>query len=505
MSLRFVSCSASKLLYLLIVLFFCTGCTSLSIKPSDRVTTADEGYQKCELFFTKLDQAIQQSGVADASAARIKHYPWLRVNRFFASYRDEDLNNNEFIAWIDRLQQLDEVARKIENKNLPPSIRKSLGFYSRAALDNKIEKCRTKMRNNLQDTESFRQAIKVPSEYQNWKRVVGIYPLTSIGVFIGTNKLKQEINTTFAENANKELFNRNVKVYSPSFKQHQLLTQEQRAEILKSSANNPLDIPEPNPEQIEKLFYTFAPVWAVESLSKDDLIGQPVWHNGKSAVTTKTAKVYRLISHTKFAEKTLLQLNYIIWFPARTRTGCFDILGGHLDGITWRVTLDPNGNPLLYDSMHNCGCYHNFYPSARLRQKPKQGYEEALFVPTPAPVLNTGERIVLKIANLTHYIEGMKVYKNKTIENATNTHYTFDDYVALQTIALPNGGGRSLFRPDGIVAGTERLERWILWPMGIPEPGAMRQWGHHATAFVGRRHFDDPDLIERYFETIDPG
>jgi len=31
-------------------------------------------------------------------------------------------------------------------------------------------------------------------------------------------------------------------------------------------------------------------------------------------------------------------------------------------------------------------------------------------------------------------------------------------------------------------------------------PGAMRQWGRHATAFVGRRHFDDADLIERRFQ-----
>jgi hypothetical protein len=35
--------------------------------------------------------------------------------------------------------------------------------------------------------------------------------------------------------------------------------------------------------------------------------------------------------------------------------------------------------------------------------------------------------------------------------------------------------------------------------MGIPNPGAMRQWGTHATAFVGRRHFDDPFLIDRAF------
>jgi hypothetical protein len=35
--------------------------------------------------------------------------------------------------------------------------------------------------------------------------------------------------------------------------------------------------------------------------------------------------------------------------------------------------------------------------------------------------------------------------------------------------------------------------------MGIASAGAMRQWGHHATAFVGRRHFDDADLLEKRF------
>lgn len=29
-----------------------------------------------------------------------------------------------------------------------------------------------------------------------------------------------------------------------------------------------------------------------------------------------------------------------------------------------------------------------------------------------------------------------------------------------------------------------------------------RQWGRHATAFVGRRHFDDPLLLDRYFEVV---
>ena len=73
----------------------------------------------------------------------------------------------------------------------------------------------------------------------------------------------------------------------------------------------------------------------------------------------------------------------------------------------------------------------------------------------------------------------------------------------LRSLALADDARRSLFGPDGIVAGTERGERWLFWPMGIAEPGAMRQWGRHATAFVGIRHFDDPNLIERYFDLLE--
>jgi hypothetical protein len=77
------------------------------------------------------------------------------------------------------------------------------------------------------------------------------------------------------------------------------------------------------------------------------------------------------------------------------------------------------------------------------------------------------------------------------------------DYVSL--LALPGADGHhSFFGNHGLVAGSERPERFILWPMGIRSPGAMRQWGRHAVAFVGRRHFDDPDLIPSLFERV-PG
>jgi hypothetical protein len=56
-----------------------------------------------------------------------------------------------------------------------------------------------------------------------------------------------------------------------------------------------------------------------------------------------------------------------------------------------------------------------------------------------------------------------------------------------------------MFSQSSIIPGSARSERFILWPTGVLSPGAMRQWGRHAVAFVGKRHFDDPFFMDRMF------
>jgi len=77
--------------------------------------------------------------------------------------------------------------------------------------------------------------------------------------------------------------------------------------------------------------------------------------------------------------------------------------------------------------------------------------------------------------------------------------YEIRPYAELRSMPRLDGGRAGVFGPDGLVPGTERAERFVFWPMGIASAGAMRQWGRHATAFVGRRHFDDADLFEKRF------
>lgn len=458
---------------------------------------------KCARFFDELDDAVYRATVGDAEAARIPGFPYLRVNRFLASGFVPDPRAGTFSAWVDRLQRLDRESRAKEIANLPGDARdeRDAPFGAGAALSNEIHRCGDLLRTDDLSEEVRRQRLadsaKVPDSYNVAKRVVGLYPLTSLFFLQGVRRLQADIARSYERPLEAIDVVGELIEFRPPAAGERLVTVDV-AELLQRSSRNPMGIPEPRGRDRERLFATFAPVWEVDVNGEYDLIGTPQWKNAAfPAVDVTRPAVFRRLSHTRYAGKTLLQLNYVVWFASRPRTGAFDLLGGRMDGLIWRVTLAPDGRPLIYDAVHNCGCYHIFFPTERVRPRAEvPGYEEPVLVAQTLPA-DTGP-LRLRIASGTHYIQ--RVY---AAENATNGQdYLWQDYQELRSLPLPQGGRRSLFRSDGIVPGTERAERWLFWPMGVAEPGAMRQWGTHAIAFVGRRHFDDPDLLERYFEPV---
>ena len=158
------------------------------------------------------------------------------------------------------------------------------------------------------------------------------------------------------------------------------------------------------------------------------------------------------------------------------------------------MTLAPDGAPLIYDSIHSCGCYHQFFPTVRALPLAQRGtLEEDAFVPQRLDRI--AARLAVRVAARTHFLQ--RAHAVDAVRTARDLVPESDD--ALRSLPLAEGGRRSAFRSDGMVAGSARAERFVFWPMGVRSPGAMRQWGRHATAFVGRRHFDDARLLERYF------
>lgn len=465
------------------------------------------GVARCVDQFAALDDAVGKAGVGDAEYARIKGFPYFRVDRFLASYDFGAFTPAARTAWVDRLVARDRDARAVENANLPQAVRSTLESRFGASLDQMVAECGDLLRRVDHVSPDAHKALppraRVGDHYSGLKRVAGFYPLTALAVNFGFDRWKKKNLAPFAAPPEALESAGELVHYGPG-RAKTLLPKDAQA-LIASSRSNPLAIPEPAGDAADALIAAFAPVWQIDTASNDDRIGAPHWRGGRPAVDTAKPVTFTRFSHARYGGAVLLQINYMIWFPARPKQGGFDMLGGRLDGLIWRVTIGPDGKPLIYDAVHNCGCYHLFFPTARLALKPgKDGglYDEGIAVAATAPRLPTGGRIVLRLASVSHYLRRVDIW------SGTADHdYMLRDYHVLRS--LPSEGGyegsrRSLFKKSGVVKGTHRGERLWLWPMGIANPGAMRQWGTHATAFVGRRHFDDPFLIEDSF-TERPG
>jgi len=61
--------------------------------------------RNCAELYVETEQAIVAAKVVDTQAALIDGYPYLRVNRFLSSVRDE-VSGAAFESRIDRLQEL---------------------------------------------------------------------------------------------------------------------------------------------------------------------------------------------------------------------------------------------------------------------------------------------------------------------------------------------------------------------------------------------------------------
>ncbi|MGH8762530.1 MAG: hypothetical protein ACREUR_04780 [Nitrosospira sp.] len=462
---------------------------------------ADNAQVICLAFYQEIDAAIDRAGVRDHGLSQVHGFPYLRTTRLLASFRNEASEPIRWSAWIRHMADLDVHARELELRNLstPP-----MADHHKDILRDRLDTCR-----ELLITADFRQperharlrdAVRVPDDYVSWWQVLGLYPLTAPIVAARISAWHNNTRDIFATPlALLPVAGRLVRWMPPpsaSASAGEPLSVQQTKDILHRSLD-PLGIPLPSNADLDRLFDTFAPIWETDVVDENDHIGMLRWKNGPAVEATRPA-LYRRISHTRFGDQVLLQLNYIVWFPARPGN---DIYAGRLDGINWRVTLGPDGEPWLYDAIHHCGCYHQFFPSHRLRLRKNlpTAYFEPPLLPQPAPERRP---LVLRIAHRTHFIQRLyhEEVRGKLSPSAkSGPPMAWKEYDQLRSLPTDKGY-RSLFGPFGLVAGTERIERFLLWPMGIRSPGAMRQWGHHPTAFVGRRHFDDAFLIESLFE-----
>jgi hypothetical protein len=470
------------------------GCATLDDRLATHLESGATEVRECAQWYRALDAEIDAAGVRDAQYTRVPGFPHLRVDRLLAALRSRAAQSDQALrAFNERLAALDLESRRHEVQNLS-----ALNENARGQTLRRAGHCGKLLREadlaGADTRAALLAAASVPDDYSTARRVIGVYFLTKIPFAAGVRRWERSTLEAFQREPNPQLHR--VRYAPPAAAP---LPRNAVAGLLGRAAFDPLGQPALSARELDRLAAAYAPSFEVEIGADYDRFGWVRWRRGSSTPQVDAAEpsVYVHSAYTRYRDQVLLQLVYTIWFPERPRRGAVDLLAGRLDGVVWRVTLAPDGEPLVYDSIHACGCFHLFFPTPRARPRPApERLEEWAFVPQPLPRVAEGERPVLTIASATHYVERVALVRGAD----SVVRYAFRSYDELRSMPRAAGEHASAFGPDGLIAGSERLERFFFWPMGIVSSGAMRQWGRHATAFVGRRHFDDAELFERRFE-----
>ena len=454
-----------------------------------RAESADA--RQCAEWYDALDARIAAAGVSDAQDSRVPGFPYLRTDRLLASLAERARSSDAaFHAYVERLLALDLAARQQEIGNLP-------GPVPRGELLGQARTCARLLSERDFAVPALRTALlensAVPDDYSDAARLAGLYPLTRLFFSRGVRAWEDETRASFAA----AHVGTNVVRYAPPPAQP-ALSRAEAASLIGRAELDALGIPRLSARELARFAAAYAPSVEIRVTGDYDRPGALRWGEDPTTPEVDTAApvVYVQQAHTRYGERVLLQIVYTMWFSERPAEREGDLLAGRLDGLVWRVTLAPDGEPLVYDSIHPCGCYHQFFPTARAQPLPAPDpLEEWAFSPLRLPRAVEGARPLVRLAPRTHYLEAVALTRNAD----SVVQYARHDSDELRSLPRGGGGRRSAFGPDGIVPGTERAERLLFWPMGIRSAGAMRQWGRQATAFVGRRHFDDADLLERRF------
>ncbi len=449
-----------------------TGCASIT----PPVAELDD----CTLLFARLHDATQAQ--RDAQYHLLADFPGLRSDRLLASLGAEASGAQQRSLWAQRLAAHDAEASQLEIAQLPGVQRR---IWSASARRQQLATCRADQVQRLSDDpEAFaraRQAAQVPDDYRDWARVLGLNPLFEPAFRQGIAAWQRAAAQARAP------------ADGPGWLSYAPLPNRETSRPIPLS-DDPLGLPQPSAAQLDALFARHAPHLRIEQASRSDHIGSPYFAaDGRRAFNAQQPRLYRHLGWSRIDGRWHLQLIYQLWFSQRPRPHALDLYGGELDGLLWRVTLNRQGHAVLYDSIHPCGCWHSFYlpQHSPLRFRQPRNEEARL---AHRLHLDGSQAATLWLNAGTHellWVDGRRSpYPALTYQQA--------DLDQLRRLPHPSGQ-RSLYATDGLVPGSQRLERWLLWPSGVRSPGAMRQWGRHATAFIGRAHFDDPHLLQRYF------
>ena len=453
--------------------------------PRSAFTGFYKDYWNCRDQYAEMDARVDAAGVRDAEFYRVPGHPYLRTDRLLATFRHQVKGLNDVSEWIRRMRELDQDSREFEYINL------GIGELDASLLRARFQNCGK----ILADIELERPGA--------WERlqdaVVPRDAYLASARFFGLHLLR--ISSIRDREAAMRAEREQWQMQRPIVPKRQWIDWATKPvedlslmEEMRSTVTfNALGFPSLYGSQWRALVEAFAPRLAIEAGAEADGPTMPIWTSTGIDADSEHPAVSYQIGYTRFGGQLLVQITYTFWFRA-------DPAGRSvpLDGLSWRVTLDRQLEPLTYESVHVSGRDHRWYPVRSMELRGDAQARESFVSPQLAPA----RAATLWMDAATHLLRRVAAADDDM--RGERREFELRPYEDLYTLPLPDGGSRSLFGPDGLVVQGEGHDDVAGWSSGISQPGVARQAGHLAIGYIERRHFDDPDLMDETFVAPSP-
>lgn len=453
-------------------------------------------------FYRTIERIITAFNARNSANFRIFGFPYLRINRFLISLIKKRQEPEKIKQICVKMLSLEQKERAKEIQNLPDQAIKKIS--KKLDIEPERKKIIDKMRNHCQQLFAsdqkrrwFHAAIKVssqgPSEYSRPLRIFGFYAGAYFIVKKATQKAYQEHRQWHKKKISELDVLGKLINYSPREINQNYF---QIKDLFIPGEKKDLGVRELNSDQQHKLAQAFAPSLTIDTVSGYDRIGKLQWKDDKVSVNEREPAVYYYLSNSFIKDSPVLQINYAFWYPGRLGPNAPWMERGKLDGMTIRVTLDQQGEPIIVDVTNNCGCYFFYLPKKEKVEKViNKKFELNPFISSWLPDSFPAKKLNFRINSGWHQAQHIDV--NQIPKNRLN--YDLVNYDFLEELPHPLGNTESVFNPHGLMKDCSRIEPYLFFPMGIPKVGYMRQRGNHAIKMVGRAHFTDPNLYNRDF------
>ena len=255
------------------------------------------------------------------------------------------------------------------------------------------------------------------------------------------------------------------------------------------------------PKEAEKLINHHAPVFLVEEyLTAHNRIGAVrAGTDGSISIDSNTPIMYteqRQFSTDKAQYTNLIYRIHFSKVPAGFSP--FYLTAGNNVGLIVVITLGPNGLPLLYTTVHTCGCYIAFIATSNLPENAqpeswKVGQQTVFGESLPSSLNYTGllannQQVQISIRADTHRVMDIRLAPVETKENSVIT--ALQPLHNLKNLQTRSGKSISFYEDAGARAGYVKgsfkpRERWLMgwWAM---------DWWIGQDKYLGENKYDGP-------------